>query len=75
MVIRKAISCLRDTLLFDEIEKAHPLVLDLLLQMLDPGRITLANGETLSLEPYFVVMTSNIGGPRRCAWSIRYLPA
>ena len=51
----------RGTLLFDEIEKAHPLVLDLLLQMLDPGRITLASGETLSLEPYFVVMTSNIG--------------
>lgn len=49
------------TLLFDEIEKAHPLVLDLLLQMLDPGRITLASGETLLLEPYFVVMTSNIG--------------
>ena len=51
----------RGTLLFDEIEKAHPLVLDLLLQMLDPGRITLASGETLLLEPYFVVMTSNIG--------------
>ena len=37
-------------LLFDEIEKAHPLVLDLLLQMLDPGRITLASGETLFVD-------------------------
>jgi ATP-dependent Clp protease ATP-binding subunit ClpB len=38
------------TLLFDEMEKAHPLVLDLFLQILDAGRITLANGETKSLS-------------------------
>jgi ATP-dependent Clp protease ATP-binding subunit ClpA len=49
------------TLLFDEMEKAHPLVLDLFLQILDAGRITLANGETRSLNNYYVVLTSNIG--------------
>lgn len=49
------------TLLFDEMEKAHPLVLDLFLQMLDAGRITLANGETKSLNGYYLVFTSNIG--------------
>jgi ATP-dependent Clp protease ATP-binding subunit ClpA len=49
------------TLLFDELEKAHPLVLDLFLQVLDAGRITLANGETKTLNSYYVVFTSNIG--------------
>jgi ATP-dependent Clp protease ATP-binding subunit ClpA len=51
----------RGTLLFDEMEKAHPLVLDLFLQVLDAGRITLANGETRKLNNYYVVFTSNIG--------------
>jgi ATP-dependent Clp protease ATP-binding subunit ClpB len=49
------------TLLFDELEKAHPLVLDLFLQILDAGRITLATGETKNLHGYYVVFTSNIG--------------
>jgi ATP-dependent Clp protease ATP-binding subunit ClpA len=49
------------TLLFDEMEKAHPLVLDLFLQMLDAGRITLASGETKNINGYYVVFTSNIG--------------
>jgi len=49
------------TLLFDEMEKAHPLVLDLFLQILDAGRITLANGETKSLSGYYIVFTSNTG--------------
>ncbi len=49
------------TLLFDEMEKAHPLVLDLFLQILDAGRITLASGETKSLNHYYIVFTSNIG--------------
>jgi ATP-dependent Clp protease ATP-binding subunit ClpA len=48
-------------ILFDEIEKAHPLVLDLFLQMLDAGRITLATGETLDLTEFYIVATSNIG--------------
>jgi len=51
----------RGTLLFDEMEKAHPLVLDLFLQILDAGRITLANGETPNLNNYYIVFTSNIG--------------
>lgn len=49
------------TLLFDEIEKAHPLVLDLFLQVLEDARITLATGETLDLRGFYVVITSNIG--------------
>jgi len=49
------------TLLFDEIEKAHGLVLDLFLQILEDGRITLATGETLNLTGFYVVLTSNIG--------------
>ena len=49
------------TLLFDEIEKAHPRVLDVFLQMLDAGRVSLASGETLDLTGFYVVCTSNIG--------------
>jgi ATP-dependent Clp protease ATP-binding subunit ClpB len=48
------------TLLCDEIEKAHPRVLDLFLQILDAARITMANGETLDLSGFYVVFTSNI---------------
>lgn len=48
------------TLLLDEMEKAHPRVLDLLLQMLDAARITMADGETISLANFHVVCTSNI---------------
>jgi ATP-dependent Clp protease ATP-binding subunit ClpB len=48
-------------ILFDEIEKAHTLILDILLQILDAGRITLANGETLDLTDKYIVCTSNIG--------------
>ncbi|AHF92703.1 ATPase [Opitutaceae bacterium TAV5] len=51
----------RGTLLFDEIEKAHPLVLDLFLQILDDASITLATGERKSLSAFYVVFTSNIG--------------
>jgi len=49
------------TLLFDEVEKAHPLVLDLFLQILDDASITLATGERKNLSGYYVVFTSNIG--------------
>ncbi len=51
----------RGTLLFDEIEKAHTLVLDLFLQILEDGRITLATGEMLDLRGFYIVFTSNIG--------------
>jgi ATP-dependent Clp protease ATP-binding subunit ClpB len=43
------------TILFDESEKAHPRVLDILLQILDAARITLATGETLDLSGFYVV--------------------
>jgi ATP-dependent Clp protease ATP-binding subunit ClpB len=49
------------TLLFDEIEKAHPLVLDLFLQILDDASITLATGERCNLAGFYIVCTSNIG--------------
>ena len=49
------------TLLFDEIEKAHPRVLDVFLQILDAARVTMASGETLDLGGFYVVFTSNIG--------------
>jgi ATP-dependent Clp protease ATP-binding subunit ClpA len=48
-------------LLFDEIEKAHPLILDVFLQMLSAARFTVATGETLDLSNYVVVATSNLG--------------
>jgi ATP-dependent Clp protease ATP-binding subunit ClpA len=49
------------TLLFDEIEKAHPLIMDVFLQILSAARFTVATGETLDLSKYVVVATSNIG--------------
>lgn len=51
----------RGFILFDEIEKAHPRVLDIFLQVLDAGRITVATGETLNLSNFYIVATSNIG--------------
>jgi ATP-dependent Clp protease ATP-binding subunit ClpB len=51
----------RGFILFDEIEKAHPRVLDIFLQVLDAARITVANGETLNLADFYIVATSNIG--------------
>lgn len=47
--------------LFDELEKAHPKVFDLFIQMLEPGRITLASGAVLSLQGDYVAFTSNLG--------------
>ena len=43
--------------LFDELEKAHPKVWDLFIQMLEPGRITLANGEVVSLRDDYLAFT------------------
>ncbi len=51
--------------LFDEIEKAHPDVLNVLLQILDDGRITDAQGRTVNFENTIVVMTSNAGSEGR----------
>ena len=47
--------------LFDEIEKAHPDVFNILLQVLDDGRITDAQGHTVDFKNTIIIMTSNIG--------------
>ena len=47
--------------LFDEIEKAHPDVFNLLLQVLDDGRLTDSQGNTVSFENTIIIMTSNVG--------------
>ena len=51
--------------LFDEIEKAHPDVLNILLQVLDDGRITDAQGRQVNFENTIIVMTSNAGSEGR----------
>ena len=48
-------------LLFDEIEKAHPDVTNILLQLLDEGHITSSNGKTIDCKNTIVIMTSNLG--------------
>lgn len=52
------------TLLFDEIEKAHPRVLDVLLQLLDAARLTTGRNRVLDFSAWYVVLTSNIGAQR-----------
>lgn len=54
----------RGTLLFDEIEKAHPRVLDVLLQLLDAARLTTGRNRVLDFSAWYVVLTSNIGAQR-----------
>jgi ATP-dependent Clp protease ATP-binding subunit ClpC len=51
-------------LLFDEIEKAHPDVFNILLQILDDGRLTDAQGRTVDFKNTVVIMTSNLGADR-----------
>lgn len=51
----------RCVLLLDEIEKAHTAVYNLLLQMLDDGRLTNSKGETISFKNVIIIMTSNVG--------------
>jgi len=48
-------------ILFDEIEKAHPEVFNLLLQILDDGRLTDARGKTVNFKNTIIIMTSNVG--------------
>ena len=54
-------------ILFDEIEKAHPDVLNILLQILDDGRITDAHGKTVNFENTVIVMTTNAGSDHSSA--------
>ena len=51
--------------LFDEIEKAHPDVMNILLQILDDGRITDAQGRTVNFENTIIIMTTNAGSNNR----------
>lgn len=51
--------------LFDEIEKAHPDVMNILLQILDEGRITDSHGRTVNFENTVIVMTSNAGSDKK----------
>ena len=59
--------------LFDEIEKAHPDVLNILLQILDDGRITDAHGRTVNFENTVIVMTTNAGSDK-AAGVVGFLP-
>lgn len=47
--------------MLDEIEKAHPDVMNMLLQILDDGRLTDAQGRTVNFKNTVIIMTSNIG--------------
>ena len=57
-VVRKRPYCL---LLFDEIEKAHPDVFNMMLQILEDGRLTDSQGRTVDFKNTLVIMTSNVG--------------
>jgi len=48
-------------ILFDEIEKAHPIILDIFLQILDDGRLTSGRGETVYFSESIIIFTSNLG--------------
>ena len=52
-------------ILFDELEKAHPDVMNILLQILDDGRITDAQGRVVNFENTIIIMTSNAGSDRK----------
>ncbi len=47
--------------LFDEVEKAHPDVFNILLQILDDGRLTDSKGRTVDFKNTVIIMTSNVG--------------
>ena len=55
--------------LFDEIEKAHPDVMNILLQILDEGRVTDAQGRTVNFEHTVIIMTSNAGSNIRSTFA------
>ncbi|MEW6517761.1 MAG: ATP-dependent chaperone ClpB [candidate division FCPU426 bacterium] len=58
-VVRRRPYCL---ILFDEIEKAHPEVFSILLQVLDDGRLTDGQGRTVDFRQALIILTSNVGG-------------
>ncbi|MDR3185531.1 MAG: ATP-dependent Clp protease ATP-binding subunit [Christensenellaceae bacterium] len=59
-------------LLFDEIEKAHPDVLNILLQILDDGRLTDSHGRVISFKNMIIIMTSNLGASEVTVKSIGF---
>jgi ATP-dependent Clp protease ATP-binding subunit ClpB len=59
-------------ILFDEIEKAHPEVLNILLQVLDDGRLTDAKGRMVNFKNTVVIMTSNIGSKLLLDYATQY---
>ncbi|MCI5513483.1 MAG: ATP-dependent Clp protease ATP-binding subunit [Clostridia bacterium] len=59
-------------ILFDEIEKAHPDVMNVLLQILDDGRITDATGVTVNFENTIIVMTTNAGSSEKVASDVGF---
>ncbi len=59
-------------ILFDEIEKAHPDVMNILLQVLEDGTITDSHGKRADFKNTVIVMTSNIGAERMCAASVGF---
>lgn len=59
-------------ILFDEIEKAHPDVMNVLLQILDDGRITDATGVTVNFENTIIVMTTNVGSSEKVASDVGF---
>jgi ATP-dependent Clp protease ATP-binding subunit ClpA len=58
--------------LFDEIEKAHPDVMNILLQILDDGRVTDAHGRTVNFENTIIIMTTNAGSERKGSGSVGF---
>jgi ATP-dependent Clp protease ATP-binding subunit ClpA len=48
-------------ILFDEVEKAHPDVINIMLQMLDEAKLTSSNGKSVDLKNTIIIMTSNLG--------------
>ena len=51
-------------ILFDEIEKAHPEVFNVLLQILDDGRLTDSKGRTVNFKNAIIIMTTNLGSDK-----------
>jgi ATP-dependent Clp protease ATP-binding subunit ClpB len=62
-------------ILFDEIEKAHPEVFNILLQILDDGRLTDAKGRTVNFKNTIIIMTSNLGNEVIREYSIGFIDA
>lgn len=72
-LIRKVRSAPYSVVLFDEVEKAHPEVLDLLLQILEDGRLTASNGQGADFRNAVVIMTGNIGAEKLAARSVGFM--